>query len=135
MKHNYEFWRKVLHKVFGFFVTSKHGFAKRFALRKDFRMIGTTLRPILEQETKRASTKTSAARAPLLLVQKRTHGSGSAAKTVPDKVEGALCSVVRYSRVTEPKPAPLEFRQQLLLALVQCTGNSPISDKMSVGGN
>ncbi len=62
-------------------------------------------------------------------------GSGSAAKTVPAKVEGALCSVVRYSKVTEPKPAPLEFRQQLLLALVQCTGNSPISDKMSVGGN
>jgi hypothetical protein len=33
-------------------------------------------------------------------------------------VQGALCSVVRYSKVTEPKPAPLEFRQQLRLALV-----------------
>ena len=49
-------------------------------------------------------------------------------------MQGALCSVVRYSKVTEPKPAPLEFRQQLRLALVQCTGHNRISDKMSVGG-
>jgi hypothetical protein len=40
----YEFWRKVLHKVFGFFCDVKTRICETLALRKDFRMIGTTLR-------------------------------------------------------------------------------------------
>ncbi len=44
MKRNYEFWRKVLHKVFGFFCDVKTRICETLALRKDFRMIGTTLK-------------------------------------------------------------------------------------------
>ncbi len=36
VKRNYEFWRKVLHKVLVFFVTSKHGFAKRLLFARIF---------------------------------------------------------------------------------------------------
>jgi hypothetical protein len=43
VKRNYEFWRKVLHKVFGFFCDVETRICETLALRKDFRMIGTTL--------------------------------------------------------------------------------------------
>ncbi len=43
MKRNYEFSRKVLHKVFGVFCDVKTRICETLALRKDFRMIGTTL--------------------------------------------------------------------------------------------
>ena len=38
--------------------------------------------------------------------------------------ETGLIFVLTEIKVAEPKPAPLEFRQQLLLALVQCTGKA-----------
>jgi hypothetical protein len=41
-----EFWGKVLRKVFGVFCDVKTRICETLALRKDFRMIGTTLSDI-----------------------------------------------------------------------------------------
>ncbi len=44
----YELWKKVLRKVFGFFCDVKTRICETLALRKAFRMIGTTLRKHLQ---------------------------------------------------------------------------------------